>query len=99
MEFFKPIHNIVLDLIRNLDKFTIVKLVNLVVENIVFGFLIQNQPTNLTNKQIMFNPPSFNLFFQTPNVPFLPTTNEVFYTLVLDLDETLVHFFYVFILD
>ncbi len=43
----------------------------------------------------MFNPPSFNLMFQTPNPPFLPPTNESVYTLVLDLDETLVHFFFV----
>lgn len=67
----------------------------MVADNIIFGFLIQTLPTNLTNKQIMFNPPSFNMMFQTPNPPFLPPTSETLYTLVLDLDETLVHFFFV----
>ena len=94
--FFKPIHNIVYDLTRNFDKLSINKLIILLVDNILFGYLIQNlQPTVLTNKQLLFSPSSFNFLFQSPSPPFLSPLQEGTYTLVLDLDETLVHFFYV----
>ena len=96
MGFFKPINNIISDLIRNLDKVSINQLVTLIVDNILYGFLILHlQSTVLSNKQLMINPPSYNSLFQTPSIPFLPTLQEASYTLVLDLDETLVHFFYV----
>ena len=92
MGFFKPINNIISDLIRNLDKVSINQLVTLIVDNILYGFLILHlQSTVLSNKQLMINPPSYNSLFQTPSIPFLPTIQEASYTLVLDLDETLVH--------
>jgi len=94
--FFKPIHNIALDLIRNMDKYSMSKFANVITENILYVFLNQQMNNNfLSNKQIMFTPPSFNMLYQTPNVPFLPANEDSSkYTLVLDLDETLVHFFY-----
>jgi len=36
-----------------------------------------------------------NMIQAQVSTPFLPLVNDNIYTLVLDLDETLIHFFYV----
>jgi hypothetical protein len=51
------------------------------------------RPQKLTNNPLN---PNKNNIFQKIKVPFLPSPeDDDSYTLVLDLDETLIHFFYV----
>jgi len=97
MGFFKPIHNIIFDFIRNLEKIPNHKLLSFVLDNILLGYLQTNNQlnNNYLSTKLMYFQPSYNgLFYQTPNTPFIPTNSNTTYTLVLDLDETLVHFFY-----
>lgn len=100
--YFKPIHNICFEFFRLIDSYTSFQIANLVVNNVLF-FVIHNNPNEkknnaVSNKSIIFNPTSLlSLYgFNTANVqtPFLPPCTDDVYTLVLDLDETLVHFFY-----
>ena len=92
--YFKPIHSIAFEFFRLLDNFTINKIANLIINNVLF-YLIKEP--KVANKNIVFTNNIFNLFGFSNNIqpPFLPqTTNNNIYTLMLDLDETLVHFFY-----
>ena len=102
--YFKPIHTICFDFFRLIDTYTPYNLANLIVNHVLF-FVMHNNPNDknnntISNKNIVFNPTNLlSLFgFSPGNLkgPFLPSDlgDPNKYTLVLDLDETLVHFFY-----
>lgn len=102
--YFKPIHSICFDLLRNLDKYSIIELASLTLNNILYSIIYSNDDknkqvnTSTSIKQIIFSLPNFGFgMLNGPplNTPFLPLIDSKYtYTLVLDLDETLVHFFY-----
>lgn len=102
--YFKPIHSVCIDLVKFIDKYTIKEISELTSQNILFTLSNESeekkkQILNTTNfKQIVFAMPLGMGFINGPPViaPFLPNihTCNSQYTLVLDLDETLVHFFY-----
>ncbi|MCQ2817175.1 MAG: HAD family hydrolase [archaeon] len=100
--YFKPLHTIIMDLFRNLETYTPFNFTNLIINHVLF-YVIYNNPNDkkkeqLASQSIIFNPTSllslYGLNVGTAPVPYLPAVNEDIYTLVLDLDETLVHFFY-----
>lgn len=100
--YFKPIHNICFEFFRLLDSYTSYQIANLVINNVLY-FVVHNsinekKNNSISNKTIIFNPSSLlNLYgFNNGNIkpPFLPPCSDDTFTLVLDLDETLVHFFY-----
>ena len=94
--YFKPIHTICFDFIRLIDTYTPFQIANLTINNILFD-QINQLPKTQSNKTITFNPNNIlSLYGFNANIPtpFLPSCNSNIYTLVLDLDETLVHFFY-----
>ena len=100
--YFKPIHTICFEFFRLIDSFTPYTLANLVINHVLF-FVIHNNPNekhnnSKTNKNIVFNPTSLlSLYgFNTGTLrePFLPPEDPNKYTLILDLDETLIHFFF-----
>ena len=95
--YFKPIHSICFEFIRLIDNYTPFKLANLIINNVLFDQIIINPKKQNQNKNIIFNQNNIlSLFGFNANIPtpFLPSINNNEYTLVLDLDETLVHFFY-----
>jgi hypothetical protein len=108
--YFKPIHTICLDFFRIIDSFTVSNLVAVVVNNVLYYILMLASSNGgdkkmgaVSTKTIVFNPSSLlpigGLAGINTNLspPFLPSVGSETYTLVLDLDETLVHFFFVII--
>lgn len=106
--YFKPIHTICLDLFRLLDSYTILSLMQVINNNILFYILNTMNSLNekktaqigvvgVTTKQLVFSPTSYLGIGIGGNSspPYLPNVGPDQYTLVLDLDETLVHFFFV----
>ena len=97
--YFKPIHTICYEFFRLLDNYSAFQIANLIINHVLF-FLITESPKSqmsITNKTLSFNPNNIlSLYGFNGNIPtpFLPSCDEYTYTLVLDLDETLVHFFY-----
>ena len=131
--YFKPIHTICFDLMRNNEKYSIAEIAYVSFNYVLFSLNIapnsgpggitgqlsssvnvledKNTSTNNGNgaiKNIVFGGfPGFggggglgglsNLFnMPTISPPYLPPidSNKYKFTLVLDLDETLIHFFY-----
>ena len=97
--YFKPIHSICYEFFRLLETYSPFQIANLIINHVLF-FLITEVPksqSSITNKTLSFNPNNIlSLYGFNGNIPtpFLPSCDENTYTLVLDLDETLVHFFY-----
>ena len=100
--FFNPIHTIFIDMFRLIDKYKINNIANIIINNILYfyihGGLSDKSPApkiisigSVTNSLAdlgFINVPG-------PYLSKLPQGQEnTTYTLVLDLDETLVHFFY-----
>ena len=100
--FFNPIHTIFIDMFRLIDKYKINNIANIIINNILYfyihGGLSDKSPApkiisigSVTNSLAdlgFINVPG-------PYLSKLPQGQEnITYTLVLDLDETLVHFFY-----
>lgn len=101
--YFKFIHNICFEFFRLIDNYSAIEIAQLTINNILFYVIhnnLQDKHNNqsVTNQQIVFNPTSLMGicgFGNNVSAPFLPPAKDNAYTLVLDLDDTLVHFFYV----
>ena len=101
--YFNPIHNIFLDIFRLIDNYKVEDIANIIINNVLYFILksSQNDKKNYAPKLVSFTPGTNPLaalgFINVPS-PFLkklpPEIETSTYTLVLDLDETLVHFFY-----
>ena len=100
--YFNPIHSIFFDMFRLLDTYHISDISNIIINYILFYILRnkQNDKKATAPKLVTFgnsNPLAALGFINIPP-PYLPKiATEIeknTYTLVLDLDETLVHFFY-----
>ena len=101
--FFKPIHSIFFDIFRLIDTYKVEDIANIIINGILFYIMHSNilEKNNITAPKIITYGVTNNLsalgFINTPS-PFLPKLTPEkennTYTLVLDLDETLVHFFY-----
>jgi hypothetical protein len=107
--YFKPIHTICLDLFRLIDGYSMNNLIFTIMDHVLFYVInLANSQmaqekknaqlqtsTVISSKQIIFNTTAFMMNHNT-SAPFLPAlSHPETYTLVLDLDETLVHFFFV----
>ena len=101
--YFKSIHSIFFDILRLIDGYQVEDVAYIIIYGVLFYILHSNsieKNKNSTPKIITYGVTN-NLaalgFMNTP-VPFLPKLTQDkennIYTLVLDLDETLVHFFY-----
>lgn len=85
----KPFHNAIFDILKDFEKYSVNNLANLILGNILFCHLENN--FNKNRRKIKEDP-----IKDESNLNFLPPIdNKYIYTLVLDLDETLIHFFYV----
>ena len=101
--YFNPIHNIFIDVFRLIDTYKVEDISNIVINNVLYFILksSQNDKKNYAPKLVSLTPGTNPLaalgFINVPS-PFLkklpPEIETSTYTLVLDLDETLVHFFY-----
>jgi len=101
--YFNPVHNIFIDIFRLIDTYKVEDISNIIINNILYFILKSslNDKKNYAPKLVSFTPGTNPLtalgFINVPS-PFLkklpPEIETSTYTLVLDLDETLVHFFY-----
>ena len=101
--YFSPIHTIFVDMFRLLDTYKTLDVANKIINNILFFILRSNQndKKNTAPKLVTFGSAQNTLaslgFINVP-APYLeklaPEVQKLTYTLILDLDETLVHFFY-----
>ncbi len=92
----KPIHSISFDLLRQLDTFSLFDFTLIIMENLLFApmNLIEKKEKNKANPFPDFT--DLNLNFINIKEPYLPSGLENSYILVLDMDETLIHYFFVF---
>ena len=101
--YFNPVHNIFIDIFRLIDTYKVEDISNIIINNVLYFILKSslNDKKNYAPKLVSFTPGTNPLaalgFINVPS-PFLkklpPEIETSTYTLVLDLDETLVHFFY-----
>ena len=103
--YFKPIHSILFDIFLLIDTYTIEDIGNIIINGVLFYLLHKNQnekkapsiPSIITFGGGISNTLAALGFIEVP-APYLPKLPEnlekTTYTLVLDLDETLVHFFF-----
>ena len=105
--YFTPIHNILFDIFLLIDSYTIPDIANIIINGVLF-YQIHNNKIEIKNTATIPNMVSiggaggiFNMAslgfipMPAPYLPILPTHLEnSTYTLVLDLDETLAHFFF-----
>ncbi len=85
----KPFHNAIFDILKDIEKYNLSNLANLILGNILFCHLENN--FNKSRRKIREDQNK-----DESNLNFLPPiANKYIYTLVLDLDETLIHYFYV----
>ena len=103
--YFKPIHTILFDIFLLIDTYTIEDIGNIIINGVLFYLLHKNPnekkapsiPSIITFGGGISNTLAALGFIEVP-APYLPKLPEnlekTTYTLVLDLDETLVHFFF-----
>ena len=100
--FFNPIHTIFIDIFRLIDKYKLSNIASIIINNILFFYIHGGLNDKVTVPKIVSIGSVANSladlgFINVPG-PYLsklpPGQENTTYTLVLDLDETLVHFFY-----
>ena len=101
--YFKPIHSIFFDILRLIDTYKVEDVANIVINGVLYyiNHINTSEKNNKAVPKIITYGMTNNLaalgFINVPS-PFLqklpPELESMTYTLVLDLDETLVHFFY-----
>ena len=97
---FTAINSVSMEVIRSIDKFSTQKLANFMLNNLLYGVLRKEEnrrPQKIINTGFLFGKNNVQHKVKTPYLPQLQDDST--YTLVLDLDETLVHFFYVYLLS
>ena len=92
--YFKPIHSICIEIFRLIETLSINNIINSVIIGMLY-YITHNNPEKKKNSiSSNSNVLSALGFINVPS-PFLPSLKNIIkYTLVLDLDETLVHYFY-----
>lgn len=100
----KPLHNVCFDILKNADKYSLTQILDWAFNNILFALLsttsddISKKESKGFLNQVMLSLPNFLFGIISGTIekqPFLEKINSKYiYTLVLDLDETLIHFFY-----
>ena len=103
--FFRPIHDILFEIFLSIDTYSIFDIGNIIINGVLFYLLHNTHPEKKATTTIpsvisiggLQNSLAALGFFDVP-APYLPQLPEniekTTYTLVLDLDETLVHFFF-----
>ena len=101
--YFNPIHTIFIDMFRLIDTYKTTDIASKIINNVLYYILHSNSndKKNTAPKIVSFGSAANTLaalgFINVPS-PYLdklpPEIENTTYTLVLDLDETLVHFFY-----
>lgn len=81
-----------MELLKNIDTLSLYGLALIVMENLLFGV----SHLNLNEKKQNTNSPYLSLNFLSVPEPYLPFNSSEEYTLILDMDETLIHYFLVF---
>ena len=82
---FNPAFNCILSMLLNINNKSILMYINYSINVILYSILDMHKFKNINNKKTILN----------DSVPYLPPIgNNYKYTLVLDMDETLIHFLY-----
>jgi hypothetical protein len=103
--YFRPIHSISIELLKQIDTYNIEHVIK-IIENGVLFYLMNSNLSNSKNNNDENNivtqtasgfHPNGTIPVSVPSFPYLPPLDRKkdVYTLVLDLDETLVHYYYV----
>ena len=93
-----PLHNVLNDLLTQIDKFSFIDLNKNVYDIIMFSMLKKEVKFQFNKEKSNKN---YDIDFKkemsiSNTSPYLPAIDQKFtYSLILDLDETLVHYFYV----
>ena len=101
--YFKPLHTICYDIFKSIETYSVTNIITLITKYILFYLIhaesaIREKLANAStsNKQTMLSSVFIGMGTgANVHVPFLPQADPDKYCLVLDLDETLVHFFFV----
>jgi hypothetical protein len=104
---FQSIHLIAINLLQKVENISFENIVRLIENNVLFYLIHSNSNNNTKNTKIVYNNISMqtassfhfhihnNVSSNSKSLPLLPPIErrKCNYTLVLDLDETLIHFF------
>ena len=106
--YFKPIHTISIELFKQVESSTFEHIVRIIENHVLFYLMhcnlggknssnVTTDQNNSTTQTSSGFHPNGTIPSSVPCFPYLPPidTRKDIYTLVLDLDETLVHYFYV----
>ena len=106
--YFKSVHYIISVLLKHIETYTCEHVIKIIINGVLYYILHNNNNNTNTNESNNSTDnkltqtasgfhPNVNSFTNIQSIPYLPKLNQQndMYTLVLDLDETLVHFYYV----